>query len=180
MTVRHPSRRRSVIALVILVVIVTAMAIIIRNTGTRQPLTDPTAAPTPVLPPNPTLLVQLRDDGLTNVDSVVMGLDTADRRGSSWYLPQNLVVDLVGGRDETLGLTGFKPTARRVRATTTSERASLRRVLVHQLTALPGPAQRPRPCGDHTSSVPHPRRQVEDQAPIRLPDHIACSVWDSA
>jgi hypothetical protein len=109
MTVRHPSRRRSVIALVILVVIVTAMAIIIRNTGTSQPLTDPTAAPTPALPPNPTLLVQLRDDGLTNVDSVVMGLDTADKRGSSWYLPQNLVVDLVAGRDETLGLTGFKP-----------------------------------------------------------------------
>lgn len=109
MPVRHPSRRRSVIALVILAVVLIAMAVVIRNSGGGQPLADPTASPTTSLPANPTLLVQLRDDGLTNVDNVVMGLDTRVGTGAQQYLPQNLVVDLVDGRDETLGLTGFKP-----------------------------------------------------------------------
>lgn len=111
MSVRHPSRRRSVIALVLLAIIVTAMAVVIRNSGTGQPLVDPSGPPGPSLPANPTLLVQVRDDGLTTVNNVVMGLDSAADQGSSLYLPQNLVVDLVEGRDETLGLTGFKTIA---------------------------------------------------------------------
>lgn len=111
MSVRHPSRRRSVIALVLLAVVVTAMAVVIRNSGAGQPLVDPTAPPTQGLAGEPTLLVQVRDDGLTSVDNVVMGLDAGSERGSSLYLPQSLVVDLVEGRDETLGLTGFKPIA---------------------------------------------------------------------
>lgn len=112
MSVRHPSRRRSVIALVLLAIIVTAMAVVIRTSGTGQPLVDPTVPPVPPLPTYPTLLVQVRDDGLTSVNNVVMGLDSAANSGSSLYLPQNLVVDLVEGRDETLGLTGFQPIAR--------------------------------------------------------------------
>lgn len=109
MSVRHPSRRRSVIALVILAVVLVAMAVVIRNSAGGQPLADPSASPVSTLPPHPTLLVQLRDDGLSNVDNVVMGLDTEAGTGSEFYLPADLVVDLVDGRDETLGLTGFKP-----------------------------------------------------------------------
>lgn len=81
MSVRHPSRRRSVIALVLLAVVVTAMAVVIRNSGAGQPLVDPTAPPTQGLAGEPTLLVQVRDDGLTSVDNVVMGLDAGSERG---------------------------------------------------------------------------------------------------
>ncbi len=109
MSVRHPSRRRSVIALVLLAVVVAAMALVIRNSGAGQPLVDPVAPPDQRLPDHPTLLLQVRDDGLTNVNNVLMGLEPQVDRGSSLYLPQNLAVDLVAGRDETLGVTGFKP-----------------------------------------------------------------------
>ena len=84
---------------------------IIAKSRGGQPLADPSATPSTTLPPHPTLLVQLRDDGLTNVNNVVMGLDPAAGRGADQYLPQDLVVDLVKGRDETLGFTGYKPIA---------------------------------------------------------------------
>lgn len=111
MSVRHPSRRRGVIALVLLALVVASMGVIIAKSRGGQPLADPSATPSTTLPPHPTLLVQLRDDGLTNVNNVVMGLDPAAGRGADQYLPQDLVVDLVKGRDETLGFTGYKPIA---------------------------------------------------------------------
>lgn len=109
MTVRHPSRRRSVIAIAILAAVLAAMLVVIlRARGGGEPVPQPTLPPTP-LAATPTLLVQLRDDDLDNVDNVFMALDVPAASGSEMYLSPSLVVDLVGAWDERLARTGVRP-----------------------------------------------------------------------
>lgn len=112
MTQRHPSLRRSVVSVVILVVVLATMTFIVwqaRGTDSRQPVA--------VLPEDATLLVQVRDDWLQAVNNVVMGLGPAApeaeglRKSTSYYLPADTVVDLRKGLDETLASTGFRPIA---------------------------------------------------------------------
>ena len=110
MTIRHPSRRRGVLAIIFLVVIVIVMAaVLIRGAASQTPAT-PNPSPT-ALAERPTLLVQLRDDSLRTVDNVVMGLHpTATGEGAvAMYLPADLVVDLREGLDEQTADLGVRP-----------------------------------------------------------------------
>lgn len=112
MTVRHPSRRRSVIALALLAAVALAMGLVVlanRDDPTPPPPPTPTASPTvEPLEAEPTLLVQLRDDTFTNVGNVLVGL-TEDTSGAQLYLPHSLAIAAVGNRQETLGATGAAP-----------------------------------------------------------------------
>lgn len=116
MTVRHPSRRRSVIALALLAAVALAMGLVVlANRESPEPPPQPTASPTatasPEAPPlaaEPTLLVQLRDDTFTNVGNVLVGL-AEDGSGAQLYLPHSLAIAAVGNRQETLGATGAAP-----------------------------------------------------------------------
>lgn len=111
MTLRHPSRRRSVIALVLLAVVVGAMALVIARAGSGEPQPQPSASSAsgsaPSAGPNPTLLVQLRDDALMAVDNVLTG--TRPEGAAELFLPSDLVVDLLRGHDSTLAATGIRP-----------------------------------------------------------------------
>lgn len=112
MSIRHPSRRRGVLAIIFLVLVVGVMAaVLIRGAAGDTPAT-PNPSPTS-LAERPTLLVQLRDDSLRTVDNVVMGLHpTAAGEGAvALYLPGNLVVDLREGMDETTADLGVRPIA---------------------------------------------------------------------
>lgn len=111
MSVRHPSRRRAVISLVLLVAVLAAMtAVVVANRESPVPEPTPIASPSPEpLAEDPTLMVQLRDDSFTNVGNVVIGLD--DASGGQLYLPASLAVAAVGARQETLGATGAAPIA---------------------------------------------------------------------
>lgn len=112
MTLRHPSRRRSVIALILLGVVVGAMALVIARAGDDgrpQPQPTPSASGSETLPPrDPTLLVQLRDDALMAVDNVLTGVHP-DGAAAQIFLPSDLVVDLLRGSDSTLAATGIRP-----------------------------------------------------------------------
>lgn len=112
MTVRHPSRRRSVIALALLAAVALAMGLVVlanRDDPTPTPQPTPTVSPTvEPLEAEPTLLVQLRDDTFTNVGNVLVALAESNS-GSQLYLPHSLAIAAVGNRQETLGATGAAP-----------------------------------------------------------------------
>ena len=114
MSVRHPSRRRSVIALALLAVVALAMgAVVLANRDGPAPVPQPTPTATTTTEPEPletepTMLVQLRDDTFTNVGNVLVALDD-DGSGAQLYLPQSLAIAAVDNRQETLGSTGAAP-----------------------------------------------------------------------
>lgn len=114
MSVRHPSRRRSVIALALLAAVALAMGLVVwANRDAPAPSPQPTATATasPTVEPleaDPTLLVQVRDDSFINIGNVLVGL-AEDGSGAQLYLPPTLVVNAVGNRQETLGATGVAP-----------------------------------------------------------------------
>ena len=109
MSGRHPSRRRSVVSLVLLLVVVLSMAaVVIANRQSPDPNPSPTSSPAPEpLGAEPTLLVQVRDDGFTNVGNVLIGL--GETSGGQLFLPASLAVAVDAGRQETLGATGAAP-----------------------------------------------------------------------
>lgn len=111
MSVRHPSRRRSVISLALLAAVVLAMvAVVVASRDVPGPTPSPTASPSPEpLAAEPTLLIQLRDDGFTSVGNVLIGLE--DASGGQLFLPASLAVAAVDSRQETLGATGAAPIA---------------------------------------------------------------------
>ena len=125
---RHPSRRRSFIAIVILAVVVAGMGAAIwrASSGSPDPNPTPTLLPSPTgsgptapstspsgTPTSgqgqPTLLVQLRDDYLSMVDSVLMGVQGPKSQTSQIYFPADVVVDLSKGQSRILQDTGTLP-----------------------------------------------------------------------
>ena len=112
MSVRHPSRRRSVIALALLAVVALAMGLVVwANRDAPEPVPPPTPTASPTVAPleaEPTLLVQVRDDTFTNVGNVLVAL-ADDGSGAQLYLPHSLAMAAVGNRQETLGATGAAP-----------------------------------------------------------------------
>ena len=112
MSIRHPSRRRGVLAIIFLVLVVLVMAAVLIRGAAGETPANPSPSPTSLVE-RPTLLVQLRDDSLRTVDNVVMGLHpTAAGEGAvAMYLPGDLVVDLREGLDETTGDLGVRPIA---------------------------------------------------------------------
>lgn len=126
---RHPSHRRSIIAIVILAIVVAGMGAAIWRANAGKPGPTPTASPgptgsgspTPGISPSgaptatqgqqsqPTLLVQLRDDYLSMVDSVLMGVQGPKSQTSQIYFPADVVVDLSKGQSRILQDTGTLP-----------------------------------------------------------------------
>jgi hypothetical protein len=112
MSVPHPSRRRSVIALALLAFVVLAMAAVAwtnRTSGGGE--VQPTPQPSPTeeaFDADPTLLVQLRNDRFQNVGNVIVAVRPEDS-GAQMYLPSDIVLRTVGNGQQTLSDTGVSP-----------------------------------------------------------------------
>ena len=63
-----------------------------------------------------------------------------------------------------LHLMTVLPPADNIRPAAAREQTTSEPIAAHQITCLPAQRSDPASCGDHTLSVPDPRRQVEDSS----------------